>query len=266
MKKRVLSAAVLIAVFIPLLIIGGWAFSIAAGIVGILSYKEVVDLRKKDHDLPSLIKIIGVIGLLVLIYLNTDKYFLYTGIEYKTIGILILAFLIPTIFYGRSNDYTTKDAFYMIGWTLLLGIFFNTLILMVNSNVLYFVFLLLITIMNDTFALIFGKLIGAHKMIPSVSPNKTWEGSICGLVLGSFIASVYYYNVINPNINIMKLIVIVLTLSIIGQIGDLVFSKIKRENRIKDFSNIIPGHGGILDRLDSIIFVVIAFLLMLKMI
>ena len=239
MKKRVLSAAVLLTIFIPLLAIGGIPFKIGVGIVSILAFKEVIDLKKKDRELPSIIKIIGVICLLLIIFMTPKNYINDMSISYISLGLLLICFLLPTIFYGKNDKYNTKDAFYLIGWTLLLGIFFNSLIFLVDFNILYLIYLLLITILNDTFALIFGRLIGNHKLIPNVSPKKTWEGSICGAILGTFIAVMYFINIINPAVNLMRIIVITLMLSIIGQIGDLVFSKIKREVQIKDFSNLI---------------------------
>ena len=100
-------------------------------------------------------------------------------------------------------------------------------------------------------------------MCKEISPNKTWEGSIGGLLAGSVI-SLIFYNFLISSIDI-KLVIITIILSIVGQIGDLIMSKIKRENGIKDFSNILPGHGGILDRLDSSIFVVLAYALMMSL-
>ena len=89
------------------------------------------------------------------------------------------------------------------------------------------------------------------------------QGSIGGLLAGSVI-SLIFYNFLISSIDI-KLVIITIILSIVGQIGDLIMSKIKRENGIKDFSNILPGHGGILDRLDSSIFVVLAYALMMSL-
>ena len=111
------------------------------------------------------------------------------------------------------------------------------------------------------FALITGKLVGKHKLVPKISPNKTIEGLLGGVIMGTFIASSFYHVFINPTISLVMVILITTALSIVGQIGDLVFSMIKRYYNKKDFSNLIPGHGGILDRFDSIIFIALAFIL-----
>ncbi len=110
---------------------------------------------------------------------------------------------------------------------------------------------------TDVFAYALGKLIGKHKLTP-ISPNKTIEGSIGG-ILGSIIMNLGYTLIINNlfqlNLPYLNVIIIAITLSILSQIGDLAASSIKRYVEIKDFSNLIPGHGGLLDRIDSIIFV-----------
>ena len=128
------------------------------------------------------------------------------------------------------------------------------------------VYLFMITIMTDTFAYFTGRLIGKHKLLESVSPNKTWEGFFGGLLVATFSSTVFYLTVINPNASLLVVVLFTLLLSIIGQFGDLFFSAIKRYYKVKDFSNIMPGHGGILDRLDSIIFVMIAFSLFMNLI
>ena len=103
-------------------------------------------------------------------------------------------------------------------------------------------------------------LVGRHKLLENISPNKTWEGTICGSVVATFVCTVYYLTAINTSESILRISLIVLFLSLIGQFGDLLFSAIKRTYKVKDFSNIMPGHGGVLDRLDSIIFVMLAFI------
>ena len=108
--------------------------------------------------------------------------------------------------------------------------------------------------------------IGKNKLAPSISPHKTIEGFIGGALMGTFVATTFYFTVIDSNISLVILILTTAFLSVIGQLGDLVFSSIKRTYGVKDFSNLIPGHGGILDRLDSIIFVILAFILVMGLI
>ena len=153
-----------------------------------------------------------------------------------------------------------QDAFFLIGTILFLGIAFNSFILVRENGIKTFLFLISIPVFTDTFAMLVGCKIGKHKMCPLISPNKSWEGSIAGLLLGTIIPSLFYLLLFKTIT--FKVILGIAILSIMGQIGDLIFSKIKRENDIKDFSNIMPGHGGILDRLDStaIIFMTYVFL------
>ena len=102
-------------------------------------------------------------------------------------------------------------------------------------------------------------LIGKHKLLSEISPKKTVEGLIGGTIMGVFVSSMFFYTCITSNISILLLIIICTFLSLLGQFGDLIFSAVKRYFGIKDFSNIMPGHGGVLDRLDSIIFVLLGF-------
>ena len=106
-------------------------------------------------------------------------------------------------------------------------------------------------------AYIVGSLIGRHKLIPDVSPKKTVEGAIGGVVF-TILASLLYGFIIekatgNVNADYIVLAAIGLILSVVSQIGDLVASLIKREHGVKDYSKLLPGHGGIMDRFDSIL-------------
>lgn len=168
-------------------------------------------------------------------------------------------FLIPTILYPNKKIYSVKDAFYLIGSVFFLGSGFSLLMNIRSISLELTIYLLLIATMTDVYAYLTGSLIGRHKMLERISPAKTLEGMFGGLFFGTLISAVYYQIMIDPYIAPAKLILMTLFLAIIGQIGDLCFSAIKRYFNTKDFSNLIPGHGGILDRLDSIIFILLAF-------
>ncbi|MFL2746337.1 MAG: phosphatidate cytidylyltransferase [Dehalococcoidia bacterium] len=113
------------------------------------------------------------------------------------------------------------------------------------------------TSIGDTFALIFGKFLGKKMLAPSFSPTKTWEGAIANLA-GSILTTTIVYELTLSNtpdsIPIIKILLLGIGISIFGQIGDLMESKIKRLLNTKNSSDLIPGHGGVLDRIDSIVF------------
>jgi len=127
--------------------------------------------------------------------------------------------------------------------------FLNTEYSYVNTIILG-VFILIWT--NDTFAFLIGKNFGKHKLLERISPNKTIEGFIGGMVF-TFIASLILTRVFS-SLSLDKWIVIAGIVSVFGVLGDLIESMFKRQAGVKDSSNFIPGHGGFLDRFDSVIF------------
>lgn len=263
MKVRIISALVALAIIIPLICIGGYPFAIGVGVISVLAYKEILELKKSHKEIPNAVKILGLIAVLYLVLGNYGIYSLDYAVSYSRILIPIVLMLIPTVFY-QKDKYTTQDAFYLIGSIFLIGLIFNLLLIIRNIDVYLLIYLLSIPIFTDTFAYLIGCLIGKHKMCPKISPKKSWEGAIAGLIGGSAVAMIIYTNLVGSFS--IKLIIVTIILSIVGQIGDLVYSKIKRENDIKDFSNIMPGHGGILDRIDSISFVIIVYVILIWLI
>lgn len=117
-------------------------------------------------------------------------------------------------------------------------------------------FLVFLTEINDVLQFVWGKLIGKNKIIPKVSPNKTWEGFIGGIISTTIIG--YFIGFLTP-LNGLPLIAVSLTIALTGFFGDIVMSSIKRDIGVKDMGSTIPGHGGVLDRIDSLSYTAPAF-------
>lgn len=256
---RSISALIALLISIPVLLKGGNIYNLFISIISLIALKEFFNLREEKKEIPDFIKVISYLAIILIVLGDTSSSNIVFNINYTLVAAIILIYLLPTLIYP-NNKYNVQDAFYLIGVIFFLGMSFHLLVVLRNIKLDTIIYLLTITIMTDTFAYLTGSLIGRIKLLPTISPKKTWEGLIGGIIMGVFVSSMFYLTVINPNINIYLLILITFFLSLVGQLGDLVFSSLKRHYGIKDFSNIMPGHGGVLDRLDSIIFVVFGYM------
>ena len=257
MKERVISAIIALIIIVPFVLLGGVYFNVSVAILGTIGLWELLRIKE---NIPSIIKIIAyVLFLMLLVYGYT-----FTGKIYlMNFTFVVISFIIlfsSLLVYNDRKKYSVEDVFYILAAIIFLSAAFNLFIVIRSKSLMLLVYLLLITTMTDTFAYTIGSKIGKHKLLPNVSPKKSVEGFVAGLIGGTLIATVFYIFCIDSS-SIMLTIAITLVLSVIGQMGDLIFSSMKRHFNIKDFSNIMPGHGGILDRLDSIIFVLLGYII-----
>lgn len=266
MKNRLLGIGVLLVIFIPLLCIGGFPFSCAVVGVALIGMHELLSLRNEKKKFPLLVELIAYLAVAYITINNYSNQTLVLTLDYQILSLLIFAFFFPVVIISDNEKYNLTDAFFLFGATLFLGLSFHLIIMIRNYSLNYFILMILITTMSDTFAYISGSMVGRHKLCPKISPKKTVEGLIVGTIMSLIAATMYYLTVIDPSISLSVLLISIITLSLIGQIGDLVFSAIKRYYNKKDFSNLIPGHGGVLDRFDSIIFVALAFVIFIAII
>ncbi len=264
MKKRVISAILMIAVFVPLLIVGDIYFALFMSIIGLSGLFELTHIRESKKEFTLITKFFAYIMFSLLMFMSYGKFDFAFSLDIKYISLIIFLFLLPLVFINNSEKYNLNDALYLIGSLLFLGISFNLLILIRDNSLELMIYLLLLQTLTDTFALVTGRLIGSHLLCPSISPKKTVEGAIGGTVFATIVAVAFYMTVCSSGANLIFVILVSIGLSVVGQLGDLVFSAIKRYYGKKDFSDIIPGHGGILDRFDSLIFMALAFIFIIE--
>jgi phosphatidate cytidylyltransferase len=176
---------------------------------------------------------------------------LYQKVLFNLIILIIFLFCL----YEWIKIFKKKNIIFFLGLLILL-IFLISLIRIYNFDYfnLKFLWLILITWLTDIGGYIFGKLFGGAKLI-KISPNKTWSGAIGSIILSQFAILIFLLDV-NYQFNIY-IIFVQFFLSIVGQFGDILMSYIKRKNKKKDTSNFIPGHGGFLDRVDGLIWIII---------
>jgi phosphatidate cytidylyltransferase len=148
---------------------------------------------------------------------------------------------------------------FFIGWSL------SHLVLLRNlpEGKTYILFLCAVVWVGDTLAMYVGKIIGRHKMSRSISPGKTWEGAAGGLI-GGLITAAACRSYLVPQLSLRQCLLLALLLSITAQISDLGESMIKRYVGVKDSGQLIPGHGGLLDRIDSLLFAAPTFVYVLR--
>jgi len=265
MKKRLISAVVALAIIIPLIAYGGIIFDIGVLVIGMLALKEFLDIKGTRKKIPIFIQLIAYIFMVLIVLMGIKTNNSTVSFDYRLLSSLFMAFLIPTVFYHERVTYSVTDAFYLIGGILFISISVSLFAFVRKMGVETFAYILIIPMITDIFAYIGGNLVGKDKLIESISPNKTIQGMIIGTFMGTFAGSMYYHTVVDPAFDKVKLVLICAFLSLLGQLGDLVFSAIKRYFGKKDFSNLIPGHGGMLDRLDSIIFTLLGFIIFISL-
>ncbi|NLY21552.1 MAG: phosphatidate cytidylyltransferase [Tissierellia bacterium] len=238
LKVRLISGIIGLVLLIGLILIGGLPFKIALLLCSLIGLLELSNaLKKIDIEVNIHVAITGVLLLFAeLVYRNSISTSLYLVFYLVCFSFLIL---------NKSFIESTALLFSLI----YIPVSFFTMGMI--DNTVYIGLIFVIAFATDSFAYFVGSAIGKHKLAPAISPNKSVEVAIGG-ILGSVALSFIYLKLF-AEVEIIKVLALSIIGSIISQSGDLVASRIKRTTGVKDFGKLIPGHGGIMDRFDSVI-------------
>ena len=253
MKQRIITAILLMLVTIPCVIIGGYAFKLLCLIASLLG---IYELLKIMHCQPwhLILDIVVYLFAFYIIFIDKSLFFVSTHIIMLFAVLLFtLSMFLECLDIGKINHLLGFVVFTCIAMHCILQI-------RLEYGVIALLYIAFATYGSDTGAYFAGVTFGKHKLIPRLSPKKTIEGSIGGIILGTILASLlaYFYPL---NMSFIQSVILAFILTITAQIGDLTFSSLKRYVGIKDFSNLLPGHGGVLDRIDSLLFNSLVFAL-----
>ncbi|MFX3845898.1 phosphatidate cytidylyltransferase [Streptococcus suis] len=253
LQKRVIFGGVALAIFIPFLLAGGMAFQFFVGLLAIIATAELIKMHRLAPN--SIEGVLAMLASLVLaLPLQNYLTFLPTDGNYTAYAIVVFLLLGSTVF--NIGHYNYSDVVFPIASSFYVGIGFHSLILARMDGLNKVFFALCLVWATDIGAYLIGRQIGRRKLLPKVSPNKTVEGFAGGILSAVVVAIIFL--IVDKSLlagysfGMMLLVVI---FSIFSQFGDLVESAIKRHFGVKDSGKIIPGHGGILDRFDGMIFV-----------
>ena len=229
-------------------------FFAAAGVLCCYEYSRAVEKLNVYCAAWVMYSYIAAQALLTLFHQGPILY-----IGFMMIGIYLAMFsgIIHHKVTGNGALYTVAGLAYpgfLFGILMMIGvgeIWEETLLLATAATLAAFACRILVC---DSIALFGGMAFGKHKLAPSVSPNKTWEGAISGALSSLVVGLIIYLLPIFPDLSLPLCLITCLLSSTMGQIGDLAESLLKRMIGVKDFSNLIPGHGGMFDRADSLLF------------
>ena len=292
MKQRVITGAILIAILLPIFTVSIFfeVFEVFMTVFVIVAAFELIKMYEKEKPFNPIAKY-GIVLLTLATFISMSSVFQST--DNPLVKGDVLTIMIPIItlvlfgFMALLKDFNGVDVGKALTVVNYVGLGSAAIVILRMIGVRFIVYLFLITMLTDTFAYLIGSKYGQHKMAPHISPKKSWEGAIGGALIATVLASlfaIFYGYVFVPGtalgdlfnatgertlldnfsslgdgiplwVQSLVLVPITFVASLLAQTGDLVASRLKRTYDIKDFGNILPGHGGLLDRFDSVLFV-----------
>ncbi len=255
MKTRIISGAVAVALLIAVLIINSYWSVTAVIFIALLAALASYEMLFNTGCVKNMLAVIG-----AMLY-SFAVQFSYAGILPVSTSVLTVVYVLLIVAVSLKFHSSFKpDAITMsLSMPILISYAFSTLVGLLNNDgygIFYLVLLLNFSSVADCFAYFTGVAIGKHKLAPVISPKKTIEGSVGGIigsVIGTVVICLIFNSIYDLKTNMLILCLITPVMAVVGMLGDLFTSAIKRTYGIKDYGNIMPGHGGVLDRFDSIL-------------
>jgi phosphatidate cytidylyltransferase len=250
--SRILVGVIGLPVVLGAVWVGGWYLFALAAIAGMIAVHEFVTMARPLRPLAPAVYI-GV--LLALLGAHASIEWMLGG----TLLTFLLAFVLNAIAKTRAPSTVAIAATVLGAAWIGLGLGHIVLLRELHEKPRLLAFTVLITVwVADTFAYFAGRLIGRHKLAPSLSPGKTWEGFVVGSLAGVFASFVALYDTRDTYLTSRQAVVLGLVVVLAAAAGDLFESMLKRDMEVKDTGRLLGGHGGVLDRIDSLLFAGVA--------
>jgi phosphatidate cytidylyltransferase len=257
LSQRVLVAIVLVPLGVGVIAQGRWPFALLIALILGVAAWEYWRLFRAGGYQPSAFLLVG--GTLALAISRHVWGFEPTGLLLCLAAMGAIAVQVAN--YRKSEKTAVLDININLGGLLYLGWLGSYLVSLRNlpDGLWWFLVVMPAIWFSDAGAYLVGSRIGRHKLAPLISPNKSWEGYLAGVVLGPLgvagLASIWHLVV--PAVTVERAVLVAVVVAVLSPLGDLGESLLKRGFGVKDTSHILPGHGGVLDRLDSLIFPVV---------
>ncbi|MDO8500287.1 MAG: phosphatidate cytidylyltransferase [Gemmatimonadaceae bacterium] len=272
LTKRILLVLVGAPLTVGLIYAGGWIFATALGAVAAIGAWELFRMARERGAEP-----LENAGIVLAACIPLLVHASYLGVYRVTLTVAVIVFLglFASVIWLRgvsrrplvSLSVTVVGIMYPALVAYMYPLRYHDYAVGATAGTVLVMFPIALTWVTDTGAYAFGKMLGRHKLMPSVSPAKTVEGAVGGLAVAMLGAWLYVHFLLTPfaQLSLMPIgiFLFALVVGVVGQVGDLAKSLLKRDAGVKDSSRLLPGHGGILDRFDSLLFVLpVAYLLL----
>ncbi|BCJ85297.1 phosphatidate cytidylyltransferase [Effusibacillus dendaii] len=245
--QRVLTGVIGGIIFLTIMYIGDYLFAGLISLLGLVAFTEL--LRMKQYRFFELPALTGFLMTLLWIHFGTG----WLLQQPAMLLWIVYGFLFLTV--AMKNRYTFRDMSYILVGTIYIGLSFHYVLRLreLPEGLLLLQFVLFTTWATDIGAYFVGRALKGPKIWSSISPNKTVSGTIGGLLAAGLIGVLFSF-VLHSDVSLLNWVIVALIVSVAGQAGDFVESGLKRSMDVKDSGTILPGHGGMLDRFDSLLF------------